>query len=73
MALCVYTNLSGMVLIDAGGCIVDCNSIFSQLALGYSRAALIGTVSAAPSSWDSTANKKKGRSPDLLLSGLVCP
>ena len=41
----VFTNMSGMVLIDKTGLIIDCNSIFSQLALGYSRDQLVGTVS----------------------------
>ena len=41
----VFTNMSGMVLIDGNGLITDCNSLFSQLALGYSREQIVGTVS----------------------------
>ncbi|XP_046651187.1 PAS domain-containing serine/threonine-protein kinase-like [Daphnia pulicaria] len=38
----VFTNLSGMLLVTTEGLIIDCNSIFAQLALGYSREQLIG-------------------------------
>ena len=40
----VFTNMSGMLLIDLNGLIIDCNPIFVQLALGYSREQLVGTV-----------------------------
>lgn len=38
----VFTNMSGMLLITKQGCIIDCNSIFAQLALGYTREELVG-------------------------------
>lgn len=40
----VFTNLSGMLLVTTEGLIIDCNSIFAQLALGYSREQLVGKV-----------------------------
>ena len=40
----VFTNMSGMLLIDLKGLIIDCNPIFVQLALGYSRDQLVGCV-----------------------------
>lgn len=40
----VFTNMSGMLLITKQGCIIDCNSIFAQLALGYTREELVGKV-----------------------------
>jgi hypothetical protein len=42
--LWVFTNLSGMLLVTQEGLIIDCNSIFAQLALGYSREQLVGKV-----------------------------
>jgi len=38
----VFTNMSGMLLIDLNGLLIDCNPIFAQLALGYSRDQLVG-------------------------------
>lgn len=33
-----------MLLVTKEGCIVDCNSIFAHLALGYAREELVGKV-----------------------------
>lgn len=49
LTLWVFTNMSGMLLVTADGLIVDCNPLFSQLALGYVREQLIGKVSTTSS------------------------
>ena len=36
--------MSGMLLVTQEGLILDCNSIFAQLALGYSREQVVGKV-----------------------------
>lgn len=54
LTLWVFTNMSGMLLITADGLIVDCNAVFSQLALGYIREQLIGKVSKSTFELDST-------------------
>jgi len=40
----VFTNMSGMLLVTGDSLIIDCNPVFSQLALGYTREQLIGKV-----------------------------
>ena len=40
----VFTNMSGMLLVTGESLIIDCNPVFSQLALGYTREQLIGKV-----------------------------
>lgn len=42
--LWVFTNMSGMLLITYEGLIIDCNSLFATLALGYTREQLVGKV-----------------------------
>lgn len=44
VTLWVFTNMSGMLLITYEGLIIDCNSLFAQLALGYTREDLVGKV-----------------------------